>query len=281
MNGQGPGPCIVMAHGLGGIRQVALPAYARAFADAGYCVLSFDYRCWGESEGEPRELVSIRQQLQDWQNAIAYARTLPTVDPSRVALWGTSFSGGHVIVITARDHTIAAVAAQCPMMDGTAAALHYVRYAGLWLGIQLATKGILDLFRAIVGRSPVYVPTIAAPGSLGLMSSRDAETGFNRLLEASEVDNYQSRACARFALIMGMYRPIRYAKKVTCPTLIIVCNNDSVAPSHAAVATAERIGSRAQLIRSDLGHFDIYLDHGFRFSVEQHLQFFRSVLPVN
>jgi acetyl esterase/lipase len=269
-----------MAHGLGGIRQVALPSYARAFAQAGYCVLAFDYRCWGESQGEPRELVSIPQQLEDWQNAITYARTLPSVDPSRVALWGTSFSGGHVIVTAARDHTIAAVAAQCPMMDGLAAAAHYVRYAGLWLGIRLITKGILDLFHAVTGRSPIYVPTIAPPGSLGLMSSHDAEAGFNRLLEASEIDDYEKRACARFALNMGMYRPIRYAKKVTCPTLIIVCNNDSVAPSSAAVATAKRMGSRAQLIHTDLGHFDIYLDDGFRFSVEQHLNFFRGVLPV-
>jgi len=269
-----------MAHGLGGLRQIALPSYARAFAQAGYCVLAFDYRYWGDSEGDPRELVSISQQLEDWHGAIAYARTLPSVDPSRVALWGTSFSGGHVIVTAARDHSIAAVSAQCPMMDGFAATLHYLRYAGIWSGARLVSKGILDLFRAVVGLSPVYVPTVAAPGSLALMSSYDAETGFNRLREASQIDVYENRACARLALTLSMYRPIRYAKKVTCPTLIIVSDSDSVAPSSAAVATARRIGSRARLLRTDLGHFDLYLNDGFKFSVEQHLEFFLSVLPI-
>ncbi len=98
-----PLPCVVMAHGLGGTRTAGLAPYAERFAAAGFGALVFDYRHFGDSEGDPRQLVSIRRQLQDWQSAIAFARGLPGVDPDRIALWGSSFSGGHVIVTAARD----------------------------------------------------------------------------------------------------------------------------------------------------------------------------------
>lgn len=275
------GPCIVMAHGLGAVRGLVLPRYARAFAEAGYRVVSFDYRCWGDSEGTPRRLISIRRQLEDWRSAIDFARSLSAVDPSRVALWGTSLSGGHVIVAAARDARVAAVAAQCPMMDGRAALLHHFRYSGLRAELRLTALGLRDLLRSALGRSPVYVPTSAPPGTLALMSTEDADSGIDRLFEDSDVAPYPRDACARIALTLGFYRPIQYARRVRCPTLILVCTRDSVAPPKPAEAVAERIGDRARLVRCDFGHFELYVDAGFSFSAAQHLKFFREVLPAS
>jgi len=96
-------PCIVMAHGLGGTRDAALEPYAERFAQAGFHVLLFDYRHLGASDGEPRQLISIARQVDDWAAAIAYARSMPGVDPARIALWGCSLSGGHVLMAAARD----------------------------------------------------------------------------------------------------------------------------------------------------------------------------------
>ena len=107
-----------MAHGFSGVREQRLDAYAERFADAGLAVLLFDYRHFGASDGEPRQYLSIRCQLDDWRAAVAHARGLDGVDPDRVALWGTSFSGGHVIAIASEDARIAAVVSQAPFTFG-------------------------------------------------------------------------------------------------------------------------------------------------------------------
>src|SRR5579875_3268138 len=120
--GSGPAPLLVMAHGLGAVRSMRLDAYAERFSAAGYACLVFDYRNFGDSGGRPRQLVDVGMQLQDWAAAVAYARTLPDIDSHRIGLWGTSFSGGHVIATAARLPGIAAVVAQCPFTDGIASA---------------------------------------------------------------------------------------------------------------------------------------------------------------
>src|SRR5882757_958824 len=87
----------------------------------GFAVLAFDYRRLGESGGQPRQVVRIADQLADWQAAIAYAGTLPGVDPARLAVWGFSASGGHVFRVAAHNPAVAAAIAQTPNADGPAA----------------------------------------------------------------------------------------------------------------------------------------------------------------
>ena len=111
-----------MAHGFSGVREQRLDAYAERFAAAGLAVLVFDYRHFGASQGEPRQLLSIAPPARaDWRAAVAHARYLLEVDPKRVAVWGTSFSGGHVVAVAAADPAIAAVVSQAPFTDGLSA----------------------------------------------------------------------------------------------------------------------------------------------------------------
>ncbi|MDF2975898.1 MAG: putative hydrolase [Actinomycetospora sp.] len=112
-------PCVVMAHGTTGTRDLGLTPYAERFAGAGCIVLVFDYRHFGASSGQPRQLVHIGHQLEDWREAVDFARRLPEVDPQRVALWGTSLSAGHVVAVAADDPRLAAVVAQLPWMGFT------------------------------------------------------------------------------------------------------------------------------------------------------------------
>ena len=267
-------PCIVMAHGLGGTREAGLAPYAERFAAAGYGVLVFDYRHFGDSDGEPRQLLSIRRQLQDWESAVTFARGLSGMDPDRMALWGSSFSGGHVIVVAARDRRVAALSAQGPMMDGWAALVNFLGYAGAGQLLRLAGLGVLDAVRALAGRPALTVPVIAKPGGLAAMSSSDAYDGYRALAPP----DWRNELCARFALTLGTYRPILYARKVACPALIQVCRQDSVAPAAAAVATARRMGHQAELQRYDCGHFDIYVGAVFECAVKDQLAFFDGVL---
>ncbi|MEV5835492.1 alpha/beta fold hydrolase [Nocardia sp. NPDC052112] len=104
----GPAPCVVLAHGFGGIKQMRLWAYAEQFSEAGFGALVFDYRHFGESTGQPRNLLDLGKQFSDWNAAITAARARPDVDPDRVAVWGSSMSGGMVMMVAARDARIAA-----------------------------------------------------------------------------------------------------------------------------------------------------------------------------
>ncbi|MGH3782825.1 MAG: alpha/beta hydrolase [Pseudonocardiaceae bacterium] len=110
--------CVVMAHGFSVTRHDGLPYIAERFAQAGYAVLLFDYRYFGESGGQPRQRFWISAQLDDWRNAIAFARGQRGIDPDRIVLWGFSFSGGHVVAITAQDHRVAAALVLCPFLNG-------------------------------------------------------------------------------------------------------------------------------------------------------------------
>jgi dienelactone hydrolase len=105
----GNAPCVVMAHGWSATRDDGLAGYAEAFRDAGFVVILFDYRHFGASTGEPRQLLDIHGQHDDYRAVVAWARRLDGVDPDRVVLFGSSFSGGHVLAVAATDARIAAV----------------------------------------------------------------------------------------------------------------------------------------------------------------------------
>jgi uncharacterized protein len=265
--------CIVMAHGLGGTRDTGLEPYAERFAAEGYAVLLFDYRGFGASEGVPRQVVSIGGQLQDWKAAIAFARAAEQVDPARIALWGSSFSGGHVVQSAVTDGRIAAVVAQCPMMDGFASSLAVVKYAGLMQGMRVVAHGVWDLCAALFG-SAHLIPLVAPPGHVAAMSSADAEQG----LRALQPPGFVNAVGARIAITLATYRPGRKAGALSCPLLVQVCEHDSVAPAAAAEAAARRAGQRAIVLRYPIGHFEPYVGEAFEQSVRDQLVFFRNQL---
>src|SRR5918995_7027761 len=87
-SGSEPRPCVVLAHGFAGVRDQRLDDYAERFRECGWHAFVFDYRCFGDSAGLPRQLVSNRAQVEDWQAAVRYVRAPPPVDPDRLVLWG-------------------------------------------------------------------------------------------------------------------------------------------------------------------------------------------------
>lgn len=265
--GGGPAPLLVMAHGLGGVRSMRLDAYAERFGAAGYACLVFDYRNFGDSEGRPRQVLDIGMQLADWAAAVAYARTLPGIDPDRIALWGTSFAGGHVIATAARLPGIAAVVAQCPFTDGIASARTISN------PLVFARVGLLaarDLLAARLHKPPVMVPTVGRPGDVALMSTPDAYPGYLRLVpEGGELTN---EVAARIALTIMAYRPGRDAAKVPCPILFCVCEADSVAPAGPTLRYAAK-APRGEVKLYPEGHFAIYVDEAFDRVVADQLAF--------
>lgn len=272
---RGPAPVIVMGHGLGGVRGMRLDAYAERFCAAGYACLVFDYRHFGDSDGQPRQLLDIDRQLQDWTAAIAYARSLAAVDGNRVILWGTSFSGGHIIAVAAADRNIAAAVAQCPFTDGLAS----VRAMAPWISAKVTARALCDVIGARLGRKPLMIPTAGPPGSTSLMTSADAQPGYLAL--AAGVPVFSNEVAARIALAITTHIPGRKAAAVNCPILFCVCENDTVAPAKATIRHARKSPLGKINLYSE-GHFDIYAGAAFERVVGDQLQFLTAhVTPAS
>lgn len=270
-------PCIVMAHGLGGTRAAGLEPFARHFADAGLRVLCFDYRHFGVSDGQPRQLYSTRRQLDDWGAAIAHARSLDGVDPTRIALWGSSMSGGHVIAAAVEDGRVAACSSQGAMMDGRAALFNIIRYAGIGYAFRITGHAIRDAFGQIGGGPRQLIPIVAEPGEIASVSSPGSKAGY-LAITPSDWDN---RITCAWMLTLPLYRPKLLAARLPCPTLFCICTADNVVPPAAVEDAARRAGNRAEVKRYSIGHFDIYVNEGFKHAVADQSEFFLRVLkPV-
>jgi len=259
-------PLLVMAHGLGAVRTMRLDAYAERFSAAGYACLVFDYRNFGDSEGEPRQLLDIRMQLADWAAAVAYAHTLPGVDHSRIAVWGTSFGGGHVITTAARVPGIAAAVAQCPFTDGLAS----LRAINPVTAARVTAAAVRDLVGALAGKPPLLIATAGKPGELAAMTAPDAYQGYLNLVPAGA--QLRNEIAARIALQVATYRPGRHAKQVSCPILFCVCENDSVAPAGPTLRYAAQ-APRGEVKKYPEGHFAIYLDDAFERVIADQINF--------
>lgn len=252
-------PIVVMAHGFGGVRTMRLDAYAERFAGAGYAVLVFDYRGWGDSGGEPRNVLRVGGQHEDWRAAVAYARSLPGVDGDRVVAWGTSFAGGHVLHLAAEDHELSAVIAQVPHISGPAA----VRSVPARVSARLLVAGLRDAFRAAFGRPPHRVPAVGRPGESAMMTSPDAWPLVRRLA-ADDLARFarENVVAARIALQMAFYSPGRRAGRITAPTLVQIALQDVVTPVAVARRAAARIAD-VEVRTYDCSHFEPYLDPYF------------------
>jgi len=268
-----PVPCIVMASGLGGTKDMGLD-YSLRFQDADFAVLVFDYRYFGQSEGEPRQLIWIPHQLEDWAAAIEYARNLTAVDPARIALWGTSLSGGHVIVTAARDRQIACVVAQCPGVDGRASAeMAFERYP-IGYNLRMLMHGQRNIVRSWLGLSPHKVPIVGKPGSIALMTASNAYDAFVQLAPESFVNE----ACARIIVRGDKYRPIKYAQDVRCPVLLQICEKDELLSVESIEETGQILGQYAEIRRYPIGHFDVYFGKNRENSINDQIEFYMKHL---
>ena len=259
-------PVVLLAHGWTGVREQRLGAYAERFAAAGLAALVFDYRHFGASSGQPRQLLDIKRQLADWAAAVAFVRTRPELDPGRVGLWGTSFSGGHVIEVAARDAQIGAVVAQVPFADG----LRNLPSLGLGLVLRLTLAGLRDQVGALLGRPPHMVAAVGPPGSLAVMTTPDAEPGFRAIDPTGST--WRNEAAARIALRVASYRPGRHAGQISAPILFAIAQDDAITPVPLAQAAAAR-APHAEVRTYPGGHFDIYVGATFERAVADQVEF--------
>lgn len=273
----GPVPCVVMGHGGSGTKRLGLPAYAGKFAAGGLAVLVLDYRGFGASAGEPRQVIDVDAQRADYRAAVGYVRGLPEIDPGRVAVWGTSLSGGHVLAVAAEDPALAAVVAQVPMIDG----MHRGRTlrqrlngAVLARTIGFTVAALRDARRARRGEPPYLVPVVAPPGRVAVFTEPEARATFEAL--GDEATGWRNELAPRFVFALPRYVP-GTAERLSMPLLMCIADHDLEASARFAAGVAAR-APHADVRHYPLGHFDVYTGKAFeRISAEQ-LAFLRATL---
>ena len=251
--------CVVMGHGFGAVKDM-LMMYAEKFGEH-FSLILFDYRHFGRSKGEPRQLISIKKQLEDWRSAVNYAKSRY----KRVAIWGSSFSGGHVLEI-ASEREVDAVVSQVPFVDGVEVA----KAMGA-RSLKFLALGLLDVLLSPFGGLKVPIA-----GDKGLLPSDYlvlVEEAQKRCPWKIPWENY---TFARVTLSIPFYRPIEKVDRIACPVFYLIAEDDAVTPPGAALRAAERT-KRAEVMRVKGGHFDVYSKH-FEEASNRELEFLRRYL---
>ncbi|MGW0453768.1 MULTISPECIES: alpha/beta hydrolase [Gordonia] len=267
-------PIIVMAHGLGGVKTMRLDAFAERFVEAGYACLVFDYRHFGDSDGEPRQLLSVRRQLADYDAAIEYAKSLDDVDAARIVVWGSSFSGGHALTLAARQPGLAAAVSQCPFTSGPASLLAL----DLISSVKVTGRAVADIASSALHRDPVLVGLAGHGHDAALMTAPDAEPGYLSLVPDGA--SFTNSVTARAGLAIPFYSPARHMRRIGVPTFVAICETDSVAPPGPTIRAAQGNPHITAKVYP-YGHFDIYVGDAFDDVVADEIEFLRDVVPVS
>ncbi|MGW5452576.1 alpha/beta hydrolase [Nocardia sp. NPDC003979] len=262
-------PCVVLCHGFSGTMD-RLFDHARQFAEAGWATLVFDYRSFGESEGEPRQVPDIAGQLDDLRAAVAFARAHDRIDPERILLWGNSLGGAHAITVAATDPRIAAVVAQIPFngfpekVEGRSAADNLALLAAI----------IWDTVRGKLRMRPYYIRMVGAPGELAVTASADAERHIATLTGGGET-LWRNSIAPRALLSMMRYRPAESAARLTCPMLVCAAADDRETPLDTSRELAERAPDGRLRVYPGT-HFTFYTEPALRTRVvADQIEFFR------
>ncbi|WP_016732148.1 alpha/beta hydrolase [Saccharolobus islandicus] len=250
-------PAIVMTHGFSAVKEMYLDSFAEVFAKAGFVVLVYDNRNFGESEGEPRQEIDPWQQVKDYRYAISYARLRSEVDPERIGIWGTSYSGGHVIVVGSLDSRVKAIVAQVPLISGSENLRRLVRSD---MRPQLRAMFAEDYERRMKGEKPLTIPVVCkSPPEMCALPTADAyewftETGKKR------APNWKNEVTLRSLEYLSMYEPINFIRGVSPkPIMLIVAQNDVLTPTDLALEAYERALPPKESEILPGGHFDAYV----------------------
>ncbi|RMI30222.1 alpha/beta hydrolase [Nocardia stercoris] len=266
-------PCVVMANGFGGTRDTGLQGFAESFSAAGIDVYLFDFRHFGDSEGEPRQLISVPRQRQDFHAAVDAARRLPGVDRDRIALWGSSYSAGHAIVVAAQSPFLSGVVAMTPFTDGLASLVYISRIGSPKHTARLAVLGAADLIQAGLGKGARTIPITGPPGTDAMMTA----PGVAEAYTAAAGPTWRNATPARHALAMPRNRPTAYATKVDCPVLVQVAKADKTVPNKATRKMAAKL-DKGRIEEYPVDHFDVYDGPWHRRVVAAQLEFLTRVL---
>lgn len=256
-NGGGPWPTIVMAHGYSAVKEMYLDRFAEVFAAAGLAALVFDNRNFGASDGEPRQEIDPWQQIADYRDAISFAQTLPETDPDRIGVWGSSYSGAHVLVLGAIDCRIKCVTSQVPLISGRRNGRRLIR-ADMMASVEaLCADDRLARYR---GEAPGTIPVVSEdPAGPAVLPTPDSWQWFEETRQA-RAPAWKNEVTLRSVELFLAYEPGAYIDYVSpTPLLMVVALGDHLTVADEALAAYERALQPKRLVALKGGHFDAYV----------------------
>jgi uncharacterized protein len=253
-------PAIVMAHGFSAVKEMYLSSFAEKFEEVGFVVLVFDYRYFGDSEGEPRGRLIPAEQREDYKNAITWVSRRDEVDPDRVGVWGSSYSGAHVLHLGAFDRRIKAVVSQVPLVEGWANAQRLMRPDVFAEFVETVAQ---DRVRRYAEGTGASVPVVAPEGEPSALPTPESYEWFTRTGE-DIAPNWRNEVSLESMEAFLEYNPAANIHRISpTPLLMIVANTDTLTPTDLAIAAYERALEPKSLVVMDGKHFDAYTEPGF------------------
>ena len=245
--GDGAHPAITMAHGFAGTREHGLERFARAFATAGFVVLVHDHRNFGTSGGDLRGDVDPWVQIRDWRRAISYLEARPEVDPARIGLWGTSYAGGHALVLGATDRRLRCIVSQVPTISGYEQGLRRVSPDAL----PALEHAFNEDERAQSHGEPPHRQAVVS-GDLSVPAAYRSQDAINFYLQPIPAGVWENDITIRSTRAARMYEPGNWITRVSpTPLLLVVARDDRLTAADLALAAYERAG--AETARPDTG----------------------------
>ena len=256
-SGAGKYPTIVMAHGYAAVKEMYLDKFAEKFAEAGLASLVFDNRNFGASDGKIRQEVDPWQQIRDYRDAITFAETLATTDAEHIGVFGSSYSGAHVIVVGALDRRVKCVSSQVPLISGHNNAQRLVR-ADFIAGFQAAMAE--DRRARYRGEAPAMVPVVAEnPTDPAALPTPDSWVWFTETHKL-RAPSWRNEVTLRSVEMFMDYEPGAYLPFVSpTPLQIVVALGDHLTVADQALAGYEKALHPKRLITLKGGHFDAYI----------------------
>jgi pimeloyl-ACP methyl ester carboxylesterase len=245
-------PIVVMAHGLGGTKDSGLEAFAERIAAAGLDVFAFDYRGFGDSDGAPRQTVSIAGQVDDYRAAMATASGLPGVDPNRLVLWGVSLSGGHVFTAAVGRDDVCAIVSLTPLVNGAAAGRLAFAHHPVSAIARSTAAGVRSRLAGWRGGSGQMMPIVGSPGEVAALTLEGSYADYMAIAGPT----WRNQIDATIGLELGGLRADRSAGAVRCPVLVQIADFDRSAPPHAAGKAA--FAARAEVRHYPCDHFGVW-----------------------
>lgn len=261
-------PAIVMAHGLSAVKEMYLPFFAEYWAKRGFVVLLFDYRFFGESPGEPRGRLWPDEQLLDYTCATNYLLKLSYVDSDKICVWGTSFSGAHVITLLATTDLFCCGVAQVPDVNSMEVNIRY--YGGL--GSPYIVRALLEDYS---GGTP---STLTFPAvSKELPSVMPTEEAYEFFTKAEKLfPTFKNMVTMDSVPKIISYVPESYAPYVGKPIKIIVGEKDETTMPDITKRAYEKIPVEKELIVFPTGHFGLYFPPWNEKAAEEALKWFKK-----
>lgn len=251
-------PAIVMSGGYGTTKEMFVDCYAEKFAASGFVVLLYDHRGFGSSDGTPRHEINPWQQVEDFRNAITYVSGLSFVDAKRIGVWGSSYSGGHAIVVAATDRRVKTVVAQVPTVSGSKSSVRRV--------YGEAENALLDRFsedrlKRAAGGAPVMLPLMGDSNSGAIYRSQDAVDWYSAAYRRAPAE--KPEISLRSVEYSRSYNPGDFIERVSpTPLLMLVAERDYVTPTDLSLeAFRNALEPKSLQIIQGSGHFDAYVQH--------------------